>query len=288
MWIEIHDDLPAHPKVADLGARMGWTSVEAVGRLVSLWLWVAKYAPTGDLRQHSAHRLALAMGVPFDDADKLLRTLVEVRLLDAEPVLRVHDWWSYAGRYLRIKFKDSPERWRDAQQLYTGTNPVTGSVTGPVAGPVTGPVGCTTNQPTNRTGPDQPDQTGPNNNSKGRGGRKPRQLRLVMGAPAISAECQAVVDAWNELGAPFPAVRALTPERCAALAERMGEEFFASNWRAALERMAASPFHRGGGARRWVANLDWFVGRPEAVVHLMELPASELIDAAAAARRAAF
>lgn len=307
MWTAIDADLPHHPKTFDLARLMAWGTPETVGRLTLLWLWALRFADDGDLREHGAHRIAGAMDVPMDDAERLLSALIEARWIDREPYLRLHGWWARQGYFLRTRWKDNPSRWQRVQQLYTPKESVADSVTPSVTDGVTdgekhrktpeervtpsvpegvaggvAPVTATAHR-TNTRQTKNPAAT-----AEGTGSRKPRQLRLAMGAPAISAECQAVVDAWNALGTPFPAVRALTPERCAALAERMGEPFFVANWRGALDRMAASPFHRGGGARRWVANLDWFVGRPEAAVHLMELPAAELIDAAAAARRGAF
>jgi hypothetical protein len=79
-----------------------------------------------------------------------------------------------------------------------------------------------------------------------------------------------VVEAWNQLGTPFPRVAALTDKRLRRLRERLADGFFTENWRAALTKVKRSKFCRGEcGDRGWRANFDWFL-RPDSVAKTME------------------
>ncbi len=303
MWCAIDADLPHHPKTFDLSRLMGWPNPETVGRLVLLWLWALRFADDGDLREHGAHRIAGAMGVPMDDADQLLAALVESRWVDSEPFLRLHNWWDRQGTFLRSRWRDNPERWKRVQQLYVPTGaPVVGGHgidrKTPEAARVThgepheehtgAACGKTeqlqTSTKTKKQGQVVATATAA---ADGNGVADSCTVRIAPGVLPVSAEARAVVAAWNELGRPFPAVRALGPDRCEALMARLGEPLFAEGWREALGRMASSAFHRGGGKQRWVAGFDWFL-RSDSVAKLLELPETELIGTAAAARREAF
>lgn len=73
-----------------------------------------------------------------------------------------------------------------------------------------------------------------------------------------SALAMELVTAWNALGAPFEHIANLAPHHD-ALAARSGDVYFCEHWAAALRRMAASSFCRGGGPRKWVADIAWFL-----------------------------
>lgn len=117
-WIESHQTLKDHPKVSGLSAAMSWESDLAIGRLHRLWWWTLDYAPDGDLQKYNDAQIASGMGVAISDSKRLVETLVEARWLDREPYFRVHDWWQYAGRFLQVKWKNSPENWEKVRSLY--------------------------------------------------------------------------------------------------------------------------------------------------------------------------
>lgn len=117
-WIESHQSLKDHPKLVDLCALMSWERDAAVGRLQMLWWWCLDYAIDGDLQKHNDGRIAGAMGVAIADAKRLVDALVQARWLEREPYFRVHDWWTYAGRFLQIKWKHNPEAWKKVREAY--------------------------------------------------------------------------------------------------------------------------------------------------------------------------
>lgn len=119
-WIEVHDELHDHPKTLNLAQLMGWDKDTTVGKLTRLWSWCQKYAADGDLRKFNDAQLAGAMCVDFADADRLKKALVTACWLDREPYFRIHDWWDYSKHYLKMKYQDKPEKWKDVQRLYSG------------------------------------------------------------------------------------------------------------------------------------------------------------------------
>lgn len=96
-----------------------------------------------------------------------------------------------------------------------------------------------------------------------------------------------VLAGWNSLPEPFPRAIAVNAQRRKALNARLREPFFRARWREALMRMQGDRFYSGGGSRRWVATLDFFL-RSGSVERLCELPEPAPVDAAAAERLRAF
>ena len=63
-WIQVYSNLAEHPKIYALVDRLGLRrNYEAVGIVVSLWLWAAKNAPNGDLSGFPERAIAAAIGV---------------------------------------------------------------------------------------------------------------------------------------------------------------------------------------------------------------------------------
>lgn len=81
--------LISHPKKLKLQRRLG---KQAVWSLIALWSFTASNRPDGSLAGMTAEDIAIA--ADWDgDAELLVTTLVEMRLLDQEGNgLRVHDW----------------------------------------------------------------------------------------------------------------------------------------------------------------------------------------------------
>lgn len=138
-WIESHQSLRDHPKLAALCALMDWDVDTSIGKLHRFWWWCLDYAIDGDLRKFNDAQLAHGMGVAIPSAGKLKRAMVESCWIDREPYFRVHDWWDYVGKFLKIKWKDHPDKWQAVRDRYA---------TIPVTPPVTPPATPTTNQPT--------------------------------------------------------------------------------------------------------------------------------------------
>lgn len=75
-------------------------------------------------------------------------------------------------------------------------------------------------------------------------------------------------DAWKR-NVFLQRIAQMSPGRCKLLAARSRDPFWRENWREALKRVAASPFHRGENDRGWTANVEWFL-RPDTVLRMIE------------------
>lgn len=74
---------------------------------------------------------------------------------------------------------------------------------------------------------------------------------------------------WNSQEG-LPKILRMTAGRRKALQARMSEPFFRANWRAAIARVAASDWCKGGGDKGWLASADWFLSKPDNVVKAIE------------------
>lgn len=104
-WIQVYSNLADHPKIYALVDRMKLRrNSEAVGIVVSLWLWAAKNAPDGDLSGFPERAIADAVGYSSSYARKLCQLLVETRWLDEKEGggYLLHDWEEYAALLIDI------------------------------------------------------------------------------------------------------------------------------------------------------------------------------------------
>lgn len=104
-WIQVYSNLADHPKIYALVDRMKLRrNSEAVGIVVSLWLWAAKNAPDGDLSGFPERAIADAVGYSSSYAGKLCKALVECRWLDEKEGggYLLHDWEEYAALLIDI------------------------------------------------------------------------------------------------------------------------------------------------------------------------------------------
>lgn len=145
-WIQVYSNLADHPKIYALVDRMKLRrNSEAVGIVVSLWLWAAKNAPDGDLNGFPERAIAQALGFQINYAKKLCQALVDTNWLDvdAEGGYSIHNWSRYAGRLIEITLRQreqSTERSRryrkkslitkEKIKLETETSRVTHALTG--------------------------------------------------------------------------------------------------------------------------------------------------------------
>jgi len=117
-WIESHQQILDHPKTRRLMKLMEWDVDTAIGKLHRLWWWCISYASDGDLSLYTLQDLGDAVGLSGDEAKKFIAAMIQSRWLDAEPYLRIHDWWDYAGPLLRVKYRRHPGSWRRIMLLY--------------------------------------------------------------------------------------------------------------------------------------------------------------------------
>lgn len=101
-WIQIYSNLPEHPKIYQLADTLETGNYEAVGVVVSLWLWAAKNAPDGDLSRFPVRALGDAVGWR-GDTKRLYQALVACGFIDQDGEnTRLHDWEEYAVRLMEI------------------------------------------------------------------------------------------------------------------------------------------------------------------------------------------
>ena len=96
-WIELHDTLPDHEKVADMADMLKMDKDMVVGKLVRLWTWAINNRSDGKLKPRDVDTIAEVMrfkGKPR----KLLDALLSVRMIDvSDDGYCIHDWEQYAG-----------------------------------------------------------------------------------------------------------------------------------------------------------------------------------------------
>ena len=122
-WIKIQNGLVTNKKTARLAGQMKWTKLQAVGFLVSFWIWAVENCEDGQLKDITDNEIAFAVGL--ESAEGILRALRVSGLVDNTP-LRIHDWPEYQHEYLRGKYRREPEKHQKIIDLYrvcTGTVP---------------------------------------------------------------------------------------------------------------------------------------------------------------------
>lgn len=108
-WIQVYSNLADHPKIYALVDRMKLRrNSEAVGIVVSLWLWAAKNAPDGDLSGFPERAIADAVGFKRTNGEKLCQSLAECGWLDQNEIggYSIHNWQRYAGKLMQIMCKN--------------------------------------------------------------------------------------------------------------------------------------------------------------------------------------
>lgn len=108
-WIQVYSNLADHPKIYALVDRMKLRrNSEAVGIVVSLWLWAAKNAPDGDLSGFPERAIADAVGYSYSYAEKLCKALLECRWLDEKEGggYLLHDWAAHAPALIEMYEND--------------------------------------------------------------------------------------------------------------------------------------------------------------------------------------
>ena len=117
IWIELHQEMPRHPKTLALAQALKISRREAVGILVDLWTWGLSCADEGgNLKAIGPEGIALALDWPVRRAGKLVEAFVSCQWMDdlGGGRYRLHDWPDYTSK-LSEKRKDA-ERKRKARK----------------------------------------------------------------------------------------------------------------------------------------------------------------------------
>lgn len=96
--MQVYAKLLTHWKTCKLRDKLTLKgNYEAVGLIVSLWLWAAQNASDGNITNYSARDIADGIGYK-KPAGKLLEALLECKLIDkGEDGTRIHDWEEHAA-----------------------------------------------------------------------------------------------------------------------------------------------------------------------------------------------
>lgn len=120
-WISVHDHVEGG-KLRELAKEIGCSQKEALGILVSLWLWGLNNADrTGKLRSCDKGDIAeevLASGISEGlEPEKIVDSLIEKNWIDEEDgSLYLHDWDTWQEqwyKFLRMKEYDAERKRRD-------------------------------------------------------------------------------------------------------------------------------------------------------------------------------
>lgn len=117
-WIESHQDLAHHPKVARLAGMLEVSVPAAIGHLHCLWWWCLSYADDGNLTDFSDFEIGYAaqwQGEP----EVFVEALQKAGWLDGR---EVHDWHEYGGKLAERRRQDA-ERKRKARAKTSAGRP---------------------------------------------------------------------------------------------------------------------------------------------------------------------
>lgn len=111
-WIESHQTLRDHPKVARLARLLDEPQPHVIGHLHFLWWWALDHAEDGDVSDFDAMDLADAAGWA-GDPEVFVKALIECGpgrrdglLVQDGSRLLLHDWWDYAGKLVSRRKAD--------------------------------------------------------------------------------------------------------------------------------------------------------------------------------------
>lgn len=112
-WIELHQDVAWKRKTYDLAKELGVRRAEALGLLVTLWLWAIEHAQDGQLG-HLTHKEVSAVSGWHRSSELFVLALHKTRWLDSNGYL--HDWHDFAGRLIEQREDDRDRKRADRQE----------------------------------------------------------------------------------------------------------------------------------------------------------------------------
>ena len=108
-WIESHQTLLNHPKLASVCQTLDAERATIIGHLHIMWWWCVDYALDGELHYTNAQ---IAAGAGWTkNADEFVNALVDAGFLDRdESGLRVHDWLDFCGTLISKRLEREEKR----------------------------------------------------------------------------------------------------------------------------------------------------------------------------------
>lgn len=122
-WIEVHTNLPDHPKVLRAAKALRIDSDALVGKLIRLWTWALENREDGLLDDLDADKLYRLMNYDGDNSE-LIAVLVRYGLLDEQEngCYSIHDWIEHVEMLMdkrekrRKQTADRVKRFREKQK----------------------------------------------------------------------------------------------------------------------------------------------------------------------------
>lgn len=111
VYIESHQELGRHPKVARLAKALGISKVTAIGHLQYLWWWALDYAPDGILGRFQCEEIA--DGACWEGiAEAFVLALLDARFIDdtEDYGYVIHDWDQYGGKLIAKRKADAARK----------------------------------------------------------------------------------------------------------------------------------------------------------------------------------
>lgn len=109
-WLEIHQELPEHPKTDALMDETGVERPMAVGYVVMALLWALRYAHDGVIVQKRLGAIARGAGWPGDPV-AFAQAMVAAGWWDElGDGWKLHDWEQYAGMLIEKRRKDAERK----------------------------------------------------------------------------------------------------------------------------------------------------------------------------------
>lgn len=127
-WIKIQAGLISNKKTARLAGQMKWKKLEAVGFLVSFWIWAIENCEDGQLKDITDAEIAFAVGL--ENAEGILKALKTAGLVDYPPA-RIHDWPEHQVDFLRARYRKNPEKHQKIIDQYRSSTGI-GTVQAPI------------------------------------------------------------------------------------------------------------------------------------------------------------
>lgn len=121
-WIEYHIGLRDHWKIKRLSVELDVEYITALGAISCLWLWVAEYAPDGDIKRFT--NIELRDAARCNNLKMTIEALKKCELVDSK--CRINDWRKHGLKLLESKRKRQREymkRRRHADVNSTSTIP---------------------------------------------------------------------------------------------------------------------------------------------------------------------
>lgn len=123
-WLESHQELGNHPKVAKLARLLGISRPAAVGHLHYFWWWALDYARNGDVTRYDA--LQIVTGSLWDGDETLfVDAMLAAGFLERDgDRLLIHDWDEYGGKTVS-RMSSNAARQRAFRERHKADEPVT-------------------------------------------------------------------------------------------------------------------------------------------------------------------